>query len=118
MSILITGGILHRAAGKFTAWNFRTQCSKRYTTSMQSGYFGNSTVQQNYKRGLNETAFLAGRTFCCVMEIDSCWGGSNVAQHRMRADGQQARSATRTVEDQRRRECWRPGGIHYQHRRV
>src|SRR5207244_10843202 len=103
MSILITGGILHRAAGKFTAWNFRTPCSKRYTTSMQSGYFGNSTAQQNYKRGLNETAFLADTTFCCLMEIDSCCSRSNVAQHRMCGEVQQARRAIINVEKTGRR---------------
>src|SRR5947208_1047397 len=63
-----------------------------------------TTSLQNYKRGLNETAFLADTTFCCLMEIDSCCSRSNVAQHRMCADGQQARSAIGTVEDQRRRE--------------
>src|SRR5437870_12539153 len=116
MSILITGGILHRAAGKFTPWNFRTQCSKRYTTSMQSGYFGNSTAQQNYKRGLNETAFLADTTVCCLMEIDSCCSRSNVAQRRMCADGQQARCAIRTAENQGRREWWWRGDSRYEHR--
>src|SRR5712692_1877002 len=54
MSILITGGIQHRVAGKFTAWSFRTQCSKRYIISTQSGCFGDSTVQQSYKRGLKK----------------------------------------------------------------
>src|SRR5207253_11238229 len=71
MSILITGGTQHRVAGKFTAWNFRTKCSKRYITSTQSGCFGNSTAQQNYKRGLNETAFWADIHLCCLIEIDS-----------------------------------------------
>src|SRR5437660_7569695 len=70
MSILITGDTQHRVAGKFTAWNFRTKCSKRYITSTQSVCFGNSTAQQNYRRGLNETALLADTTFCCLMEID------------------------------------------------
>src|SRR5437870_11109999 len=103
MSILITGGILHRAAGKFTAWNFRTQCSKRYTTSMQSGSFDNSTVQQNYTRGPNETAFLADIHLCCLIEIDSHSNRSNTAHHLMRAQGEQARSSIRTVENQGRR---------------
>src|SRR6266702_8321564 len=100
MSILITGGILHRAAGKFTAWNFRTPCSKRYTTSMQSGCFGNSTAQQNYKRGLNETALLADTTFCCLIEIDSYRSRSNAAQHWMCAEGEETGGSIRTVENQ------------------
>src|SRR5437870_5984648 len=97
-------GILHRAAGKFTAWNFRTQCSKRYITSTQSVCFGNSTAQQNYRRGLNETALLADTTFCCLMEIDSYCSRSNVPLHWMCEEGEETGGSIRTVENQGRRE--------------
>src|SRR5438445_11709315 len=109
MSILITGGIQRRAAGRFTAWNFRTPCSKRYTTSMQSGSFDNSTVQQNYTRGPNETAFLADIHLCCLIEIDSYSNRSNTAHHCMRAQGVHARSSISAVKNQGHRECWRHG---------
>src|SRR5437016_5420324 len=97
-----SGGTLHRAAGKFTAWNFRTQCSKRYITSTQSVCFGNSTAQQNYRRGLNETALLADTTFCCLMEIDSDCSRSNVPLHWMCEEGEETGGSIRAFENQGR----------------
>src|SRR5437870_12939086 len=98
MSILITGGTQHRVAGKFTAWNFRTKCSKRHITSTQSVCFGNSTAQQNYTRELNERAFLAATTLACLMKIDSDCSRSNVHLHWLCEDVEETGSSTSRAE--------------------
>src|SRR5204863_8915784 len=83
---------------------------------MQSGSYENSTVQQNYTRGPNETAFLADIHLCCLIEIDSYSNRSYTAHHWMRAQGEQARSSITAVKNQGRRKSWRHGGSGHQQR--